>query len=410
MALTQSPSIVTNGLVMYYDMTNIQKSSTGAPTTNISTGTGIGTYLNTPSDVTSTLTQTGELYRGQPVYKQVLTPVTATGVSYLTNAGNPGIGTVTGGGGGAAARFTGHSIFFKPATGRSGLNSSTPIYTHYSNIGGWQSSANYDDMGDGWYRAHVIFYSAGGGSDGKYWAINPAGATLNVPLTVYWAAPFKEDRNDSTHVSPYVNDTRSNTQSILDLTGNNTVTANSLTYASDGTFSFNGTTDFIDTNNTFKFTQSGQFSAEVWLKILDHSDRPAAAAGIIGKGHYYDNQWDIWLYNNNAIYFETTGNPTRQGLVYLATPVLTLSTWHHYVATYNNGAKSVYLNGALVGTQTYVGPGDFSNNNNVLIGRRFGDASRSLRGSVSAAKIYNRALSAAEVQQNFNALRGRYGI
>ena len=410
MALNQSPSTVTNGLVFYYDMNNLQKSFRGVPTTNISTGIGISTYLNTPSDVTSSLTVTTETYRGQPVYKQVLTPITATGVSYLTNAGNPGIGVVTGGGGGLAARFTGHSIFFKPLGGRVALNASTPIYTNYSNIGGWQSTGNFDDMGDGWYRAHVIYYNASGGSDGKYWAINPAGAVINNPITIYWAAPFKEDRNDSTFVSPYTNDTRSNTQAITDLMGNNTITANSLTYASDNTFSFNGTTDFINAGNTFTFAQSSQFSAEVWLKILDHSDRPAAAAGIIGKGHYYDNQWDIWLYNNNSIYFETTGNPTRQGLVYLASPVLALNTWHHYVATYNNGAKSIYLNGNLVGTQTYTGPGDFSNTNNVLIGRRFNDASRSLRGSVSVAKIYNRALSAAEVQQNFNALRGRYGI
>jgi hypothetical protein len=172
----------------------------------------------------------------------------------------------------------------------------------------------------------------------------------------------------------------------------------------------NGTTDYIDTGNTFQFTQAGQFSAEIWLRILNHSDRPSAAAGILGKGHYYDNQWDIWLSNANAITFETTGNPTRQGLVYLTTSPLVLSTWYQYVATYNNGSKKIYLNGALVSTQTYSGPGDFSNNNNVLIGRRFGDASRSLRGDISNVKIYNREITAAEVSQNFNALRGRYGL
>ena len=262
MSLNHSPKVVTDGLVFYYDMSNTQKSFQGPPTTNISAGTGIGTYLNTPSDVTSSLTVTTESYRGQPVYKQVLTPVTATGVSYLTNAGNPGIGTVTGGGGGAAARYTGHSIFFKPAVGRSGLNSSTPIYTHYSNIGGWQSSGNYDDMGDGWYRAHVIFYSAGGGSDGKYWAINPAGATLNIPITVYWAAPFKEDRNDSTFVSPYTNNTRSNTQAIFDLTNNSTITASSLTYASNNTFSFNGSSNFMSLSSDVVFKTTGGHTVE----------------------------------------------------------------------------------------------------------------------------------------------------
>jgi hypothetical protein len=32
------------------------------------------------------------------------------------------------------------------------------------------------------------------------------------------------------------------------------------------------------------------------------------------------------------------------------------------------------------------------------------------KGSIASTQIYNRALSAAEVAQNFNAFRGRYGI
>ena len=33
-----------------------------------------------------------------------------------------------------------------------------------------------------------------------------------------------------------------------------------------------------------------------------------------------------------------------------------------------------------------------------------------IQGNQSIAKVYNRVLSQSEVQQNFNALRGRYGI
>jgi hypothetical protein len=38
------------------------------------------------------------------------------------------------------------------------------------------------------------------------------------------------------------------------------------------------------------------------------------------------------------------------------------------------------------------------------------DVNNRLNGRISNTKIYNRALSAAEIQQNFNALRSRYGI
>jgi hypothetical protein len=33
-----------------------------------------------------------------------------------------------------------------------------------------------------------------------------------------------------------------------------------------------------------------------------------------------------------------------------------------------------------------------------------------LAGNISNAQLHNKALSAAEIQQNFNALRGRYGL
>jgi hypothetical protein len=44
------------------------------------------------------------------------------------------------------------------------------------------------------------------------------------------------------------------------------------------------------------------------------------------------------------------------------------------------------------------------------IGNNPNDVYYKFNGKISVAKIYNRALSAGEVQLNFNALRGRYGL
>ena len=44
------------------------------------------------------------------------------------------------------------------------------------------------------------------------------------------------------------------------------------------------------------------------------------------------------------------------------------------------------------------------------VGRDPGQATRYFKGSISSAMIYTRALTAAEVAQNYNALRGRFGI
>jgi hypothetical protein len=381
MALSHSPQTVTNGLVFYYDMGNPQKSWKGAPTTNLAKNSSNQIDWSVQNLLQSVSTSTivlNEVYR--------IASTSGTGTSFRIRFNNAVL--VNG------ATYT---VSYKYR-----FISNGPLFRATD----WCDQAITRVVNE---ISPGVFYESATGTRATYdstFRFLDFEISNNTVVEI-WDLQLEERSFATPYSSTQV---RSNTQSILDLTNNNTVTANSLTYASNNTFSFNGTTDFINAGNTFTFAQSSQFSAEVWLKILDHSDRPAAAAGIIGKGHFYDNQWDIWLYNNNSIYFETAGNPTRQGQVYLASPVLALNTWHHYVATYNNGAKSIYLNGNLVGTQTYTGPGDFSNTNNVLIGRRFNDASRSLRGDVSVAKIYNRALSAAEVQQNFNALRSRYGI
>jgi len=398
MSLHQSPKIVTNGLVMYCDMSNTAKSWNGPLTTNLNAGVGIGTYLNTPSDVTSSLTVTGEYYKGSPVYKQVLTPITATGVGYLTNASNPGIGVVTGGGGGAAARYTGHSIFFKPAAGRDSLNASTPIYTHYSNIGGWQSTGNYDDMGDGWYRAHVIFYSAGGGSDGKYWAINPAGATLNVPITIFWAGPFKEDRNDSARVSPYIPDSRSASQAIVDLTGNNLVTATSLTYAADNTFRFNGSSDYIFmNNNTALDTQTP--TVDVWIKT-----NATTQNGFWFEKGSVNTQYALF---QEGTQIQWRMGPLGDAISYATASSINTLGYFNVVATRESGNQRLYINGVNVATGTQTGTLS-TNSYGMNIGRH--SSGYYYNGILPLVKVYNRALTASEVQQNFNAHRGRYGI
>jgi hypothetical protein len=187
-----------------------------------------------------------------------------------------------------------------------------------------------------------------------------------------------------------------------DLSGNgNTGTLyNGPTWDSKGWFVFDGTDDYVDTSNTFQFAQSGQFSVCGLINVQDHSFRPAAAAGIIGKGHFYSNSWDIWLYNDEKVFFETTGNTVNVDTSYLPSDPLTVGRWYFFAATYNNTAKSLWINGVGY-SNTYAGTGGFTNGNNVLIAQRAGDPSRSLIGSGSAFSIYSRALSTAEIQQNY---------
>ena len=94
--------------------------------------------------------------------------------------------------------------------------------------------------------------------------------------------------------------------------------------------------------------------------------------------------------------------------------ILSLNTWYQLIGVRNGGALQTYLNGVLKQNVSPVGFSSSSVINNV--------AGRNLRINLSAAnisytnadnavlRIYNKALTASEVLQNFNATRGRFGI
>ena len=91
-----------------------------------------------------------------------------------------------------------------------------------------------------------------------------------------------------------------------------------------------------------------------------------------------------------------------------------VNTWYNLVATHtHNGPIIFYVDGELVHTSSssYSDSHTFSNwsfgGGNVSSGS---DGDEVWDGFISSISIYNRSLTAAEVKQNFNAYRGRYGI
>jgi hypothetical protein len=86
---------------------------------------------------------------------------------------------------------------------------------------------------------------------------------------------------------------------------------------------------------------------------------------------------------------------------------ISVNNWHHLVVTYNGTTLSLYRNGSLVGTPA-TSTGNITNTSKSLtLGVRGGNY---FGGRISNTKIYNRELTVSEIQQNFNALRGRFGI
>ena len=218
--------------------------------------------------------------------------------------------------------------------------------------------------------------------------------------------------------TPFINTlnpsgTRSNTQALFDLTGNNTITASSLTYNSDGTFSFNGS-QYATVSNIS--SMSSTFTVSVWINStlvsnyrnpIDCNYTYSGTSGNIGPRLEQNSSGNlVWILSgssNNSVfdYFTVISSGMQQ------------NTWYNVVMTRDSSnLVSTYLNGVIVTNQASNPSGWVNTMNSINIGRGFalGGSDRYFYGSVPVTTIYNRALSPAEVKQNFNALRGRYGI
>jgi hypothetical protein len=186
-----------------------------------------------------------------------------------------------------------------------------------------------------------------------------------------------------------------------DLSGNgNTGTlVNGVGYSSDnlGSLVFDGVDDYatVPSNSGWAFGLNG--AVEQWVYVT----------GSDGNNRF-------WCVNNNNTSLDAFLNGTGYTLGFHGGVVSTTSnipqnSWVQLVVSYTSGTIKVYFNAIeqpITGTTT----GYNITNSGILYIARYITAPYELTGKIAAMKIYNRALSAQEIQQNFNALRGRFGI
>ena len=185
-----------------------------------------------------------------------------------------------------------------------------------------------------------------------------------------------------------------------DLSGNNingTLT-NGPTFSSTngGSIVFDGTNDFIalGTPSGLKFT-SGSFTVDMWFKTNNAvSDQALISYGNDAYAFYIQNS-KIWFAKPRAA--NDGGGPS-----------ISSSIWYHVALIDNIGTNILYyLNGVLTNTKTFTQTTSYPKS--LRIGSS-DDEGYYFNGNVPSCKVYNRALSASEVLNNFNATRGRFGI
>ena len=219
-------------------------------------------------------------------------------------------------------------------------------------------------------------------------------------MTLYISGIQIEEKS---HVTKFVDGTRSATDGWRDLSGNNNhADLTSLTYSATkvpGTlvndFSFNGTNDYVD-NGSALVTGNNSWTVDFWMY-------PTGTGTPFFMGTHFASQALV-------TYWENSGNTIRVGVWasdrLIATISCPINQWSHVVWSWDETTLRAYINGSTAGTAT-----GFSFNINSSM-TRLGAASTSqyFGGKLSSVVVYNRALTAIEVLQNFNASKGRYGL
>ena len=179
--------------------------------------------------------------------------------------------------------------------------------------------------------------------------------------------------------------------------GNNGTLVNGVGYSGDnfGSLSFDGVNDYVLTPVNIDANPS---SVGAWFNA-------SSTSGARGIALTDNGNWDKGFEITNGVFNIHIGNNLQSTGVSAAA-----NTWYFGFLTYTSSSMSFYVNGVNVWNGGAPGA---TSGSTVEIGRAnfpAGAGSRVFQGNIAQVSIYNRALTAAEIQQNFNATRNRFGI
>ncbi len=210
------------------------------------------------------------------------------------------------------------------------------------------------------------------------------------------------------HFTPFTSGTRSNTQSLIDLSRNRTISVSGVSFDSNAMMVFDGTDDAIPITTPPNFSGSGSWTMNTWFKINGAPSSTTYMNVILdmdptgGSANMICVNWsDMMLqYRSRPVggsYTTINGSVLSQGVWYNAT-----------VVRYGTNETKLFLNGAQDGG-TYSGNLPAGNQSFFNIGR-WTDGTVFANATIPIVSIYNRALTTDEVYRNYMSLKSRFGL
>jgi hypothetical protein len=230
-------------------------------------------------------------------------------------------------------------------------------------------------------------------------------------------APFYLCINDSADdefsvlgwMNTRVTDRNKNQYWIDSISNNQLAVHGSLIYNSAGYWSFpdNQITNYL-VESVYQVPTS-QITWSCWFRsrFTGAQSQTPFTYSVNGDNHlllFLSNSTTVSPYDINSPAPITVNDMTNQWCNFV---------WTRDTAT---GVSIYYMNGIQVSTRTYLAGTAPTAGGYLIIGQEADsagadfDANQNLDGDFARLDVYNRALTAAEIRQNFNAMRGRFGI
>lgn len=382
MSYHNGPKIVTDGLVMYADAGN-SKSYKGQVTTNLCLVTVTSGFSTDYPAAISQSTDSLFSYNGRSSKKVV---ATGTWNLYLNGAAN------------YTQTSSGVFVFswkMKRSDGAAPVIGNGYIYTPAVST---YPAVTVTAIDNGWYQCTCTYNTTSS-------TLSLTGFTTSQ-TGVFYITDWQIEARLA--FSQYVFGSRGTTVAtgggLYDLSGNSNhgTVVNDPAYnlSNGGNLVFDGVDDYIDISNALP----SAFSSSQAVSIFTY----AKISSVVSKNTLisFNGERSFFLPGNRLtatyqLYWDSTGwkNGTNSSW--------SVGQWYYLGWTISGTTLTFYVNGIANGTAAVSA---FTPTASTAVRFGFANAGEYATGSIALMSIHNKALNAAEVLQNFNATRGRFGL
>jgi hypothetical protein len=404
MSAIKGPNIITTGLVISLDAANIQ-SFRGEPTTNLVSNHIVGDYGNSPGSTNNTVSPDGSNNATIPIPN-------ATADRYQK--------TIAGGAHPSGTQFT-YTWHYKQLGPHLGTVPNEPgglQITGLVNCTLVGTATKLYDLNDGWSRWKATFQIVNGSLESIFRLYFGHVIGIDGNSAAYYGHQFEQ----KPYATPLVSGTRGSTVATgggwadQSGSGNHGELVNGPTFSDDnsGSIVFDGTNDHITVNvNSWIRSASSAytFSSFFYYNGGSNGGAPYSLMTFPNDNNNNDGFWQhlnlgnwLWRAEDN-VSGETGGNVE-------APSTFLNGNWYHIATVVKTNSLIFYRNGLLVSTiSTSFNWANLRNDGTayLYISTGYGE-NYYMNGNIGIFQMYNRELSAAEIIQNYNATKGRYGL